>query len=402
MKTKLTLHVKLVHPTFEVEAGTLCYHLSYRRQRRCIESHLHLQTKEWLATEQRVVDGDAVHLRAVRACIQSDTAQLHRLATELIVAGATVNLLEDVVQRFIASLPFTRLLAYAQREVIQLEQMHRYGTARNYRRLISSFTGFLGGDDLPLQALTDRIIDDYNGYLLRRGVVRNTISYYMRTLRALYNKAVRQRLIVQDNPFRWVYTGVDTTCKRAVDTETITALYKLSLPEHSPLALARDLFIFSFCARGMSFVDMAYLQKSDIRDGVISYTRHKTHRRLYIRLEHTLKHLLDKYATCSPIYLFPLLQSNDPAMSYHEYQLSLNRYNHALKRLSALLHTERKLSSYTARHSWATAARNHNIPLSIISAGMGHNSERTTQIYLDGLENSVVDSANKALLADIL
>jgi integrase len=89
-------------------------------------------------------------------------------------------------------------------------------------------------------------------------------------------------------------------------------------------------------------------------------------------------------------------------MSYHEYQLSLNRYNHALKRLSALLHTERKLSSYTARHSWATAARNHNIPLSIISAGMGHNSERTTQIYLDGLENSVVDSANKALLADIL
>lgn len=109
--------------------------------------------------------------------------------------------------------------------------------------------------------MTEQLIDSYNAYLIRRGIVRNSVSFYMRILRAVYNKAVRLRLVEQTYPFHNVYTGVDRTRKRAVDEQLISQLHKLKLSAGSPLALARDPLHFSYCTRGMAFVDVAYLKK---------------------------------------------------------------------------------------------------------------------------------------------
>ncbi len=226
----------------------------------------------------------------------------------------------------------------------------------------------------------------------------------MRNLRAVYNKAVKQNLTVQRKPFEYVYTGIDHTRKRAVNEDVIMRLLKLDLEHSQALSLTRNLFVFSYCARGMSFVDIAFLRKSDISNGLISYVRRKTGQQLTVRVEPCIEQIIRLYqeATANSVYVFPIIDADaTPEEAYKQYQIALCYHNRKLKRLGKRIGENLSLSSYTARHTWATAARNHNIPLSIISQGMGHTSEKTTQIYLASLENSVIDEANNKLLGKI-
>ena len=169
----------------------------------------------------------------------------------------------------------------------------------------------------------------------------------------------------------------------------------------APLSLARDLFLFSFYTRGMSFVDMAYLRRGHIRDGRIRYVRRKTGQEIVIRVEPEMQRIIERYADGERPYVFPVLKSENPEKAYAEYRTALTYYNRLLKRLCTLAGIPQRLSFYTARHSWATAARNHQVPVSVISAGMGHTSERTTQIYLTMLENSLIDNANRGILESL-
>ncbi|MCD8312988.1 MAG: site-specific integrase [Bacteroidales bacterium] len=311
----------------------------------------------------------------------------------------------------------TSLFSFFSEQIDYMYRCNRIGTARNYERAMRSLSSFTGGD-IPLSSVTERFVNEYNAYLMRRGVIRNTISFYMRILRAVYNKAVRTRLVSQSDLFRNVYTGVDTTRKRAIDEKTIARLCRLDLPEEDPRSLARDMFIFSYCTRGMTFVDMAYLRRSDVRDGVISYTRRKTGQPLSVRVEPYVGKIIRKY--CGKLttkntgeskpsrqeerrkttpYIFPIITTTDPKEAYRQYTSAINIYNRRLAELSAMLNLERPLTSYTARHSWASSARKHSAPIAVISAGLGHTSEKTTRIYLNALESSAIDSVNRALVS---
>jgi len=289
-----------------------------------------------------------------------------------------------------------------QNQIRLMRNANRLGTALNYEKTMKNFAEFLGGVNLPFSAMTEQLIADYNAFLVQRGMVRNSISFYMRIMRAVYNKAVRQKLVEQSHPFTEVYTGIDRTRKRAVSETVISQLYKLKLAEGTPLALARDIFIFSYCTRGMAFVDIAYLKKENIQNGVICYARRKTGQLLSVRIEPSIQRIIDRYSSALSPYVFPILTSTETKEAYEEYQTAINNHNRLLRRLSKMLPSGCKLTSYTSRHSWATAARNHNVPISVISQGMGHTSEQTTRIYLTMLENSVIDDANQGLIMSLL
>ena len=276
------------------------------------------------------------------------------------------------------------------------------GDGKQLRTCIAEFRPFSGRGH-SLGRLIRGVDRQFNAYLARRGIRRNSVSFYMRILRAVYNKAVRKRLAEPSNPFRQVYTGIDKTRKRSIDEKMIVCLYNLALPSDTPLVLTRDLFIFSYCTRGMVFVDMAYLKKSDIQDSFIRYARHKSGQQLCIRIEPHVRQIIDRYADASAVYVFPILKTEDSAEAFAQYRIALNRYNRQLSRLSGMLHPDCgvSLSSYTARHSWVTIARQHKAPIAVISAGMGHASERTTQIYLAELENSETDAANQMIIGDM-
>lgn len=293
------------------------------------------------------------------------------------------------------------LVDYMRTLIEQFKAANRYGTAANYTKVMHSIVRFSGGSRVRMTTISEQWVTKYNIFLTKRGLVRNSISFYMRILRAVYNRAVRQHWADPINPFNEVYTGIDSTRKRAIDERLISEINQRKLPAGSSLALARDLFIFSYCTRGMAFVDMAYLRKGNLQNGVLCYTRRKTGQLLSIRVETNIKRILDRYASSDSPYLFPLLSSTEPSEAYKEYRKALNHYNRQLERLAVLIPRIGKLTSYTARHSWATAARNHNIPISVISAGLGHTSEQTTRIYLALMENSVIDEANHEIIGHL-
>lgn len=284
--------------------------------------------------------------------------------------------------------------------ISDLKSRQKYVTAMNYKKTLNSFSLFLGKHNPPIAKINQELVDGYCRWLTERQISKNSISFYMRNLRSVYNKAAKNEKKVDGNPFRNVYTGVDKTKKRAVNEDVVMRLQSLDLHKSPALALSRDLFIFSYCTRGMAFIDIAFLRKDSIRDEVILYRRHKTGQELSVKIEPCTRKIIERYrdATASTPYVFPIITTTDYEKACSQYQTALAYHNRKLKRLGKLAGEDLPISSYTARHTWATAARNHNIPISVISAGMGHTSEKTTRIYLASIDNSVIDTANQSLL----
>lgn len=395
-----TVKVKLRPSSVNGKAGVIYYQITHNRRTQHITTKLRVHPTEWDADECEMVTS-APSRSMIQNRINSDVVLLRRIITDLDGSGMDYSV-EDIINRYKSPQSHILVLDYMRTQIEQLRATNRLGTAKNYEKTMCSFGDFLRDVRLPLSALTEQVITDYNSFLIQRGLVRNSVSFYMRVLRAIYNKAVRQKLIEQQHPFTEVYTGIDRTRKRAVSESIIVQLHRLELETGTPLALCRDIFIFSYCTRGMAFVDIAYLKKTNLQNGMICYARRKTGQLLSVRIEPSIQRIIDRYANSDSPYVFPILSSLDANEAYEQYQVALNNHNRLLGRLSEMLGCGCKLTSYTSRHSWATAARNHNVPISVISQGMGHTSEQTTQIYLTMLENSVIDDANKGIISGLL
>lgn len=219
----------------------------------------------------------------------------------------------------------------------------------------------------------------------------------MRNLRAMYNRAVECELTFHRNPFRDVYTGVDKTVKRAIPQDAIKRLRDLNLNSRPSADLARDIFMFSFYTRGMSFIDIAFLRKEDIQNGILSYRRKKTNQHIVVKWEKQMQEIVDKYDTVNSPYLLPLIK-NVGQDERRQYLTAAHRINRNLKTIGKQLGLSMPLTCYVARHTWASIAKSKNIPISVISEAMGHDSESTTRIYLASLDTSVIDKANKLII----
>ncbi|WP_298649394.1 site-specific integrase [uncultured Proteiniphilum sp.] len=397
-----TIRVKLRMSTVAGKAGSIYYQVIHRRQQVQLTSSVKLYPHEWDAPSARIcANGEkASFLLAAQRTINADLAVLHGIISRKEAAGVPYAT-ADIAFAFRALAPAEEdFFLYMEKRIFKLEEEKAHGTELNYQRAYRSFAAFLNRQYLPFPACTEILIGEYEQWLRQRKIKRNSSSFYMRILRAVYNSAVSDGLAPAGNPFRKVYTGIDTTRKRAVDKHVIKQLKKLDLTEKPALAYARDLFLFSLYLRGMAFVDMAYLQKCDIQHGGVTYIRRKTGIRLSIKMEPCLQEIIDRYEEkAKDPYVLPIITSADEKQAYREYQNALNYYNKQLKRLSGMLKDGVSLSSYIPRHTWATTARDSNIPLSVISAGMGHSSENITRIYLSSLDNSVIDKANYKIIS---
>ena len=392
-----TIKVKLRASSIAGKAGTIYYQVTHKRVIRQITTNIHILPEDWDREGQclKLPEADA----SLQRRIQGDMARLWRIVLDLDASGVPYTT-DDIVRRFRMSGHAVTILAFMQEQIDLLRLCSRLGTAQNYEYTMRRFARFLGGD-IPIAAVTEALIERFNAELSQRGVVRNTVSFYMRILRSVYNKAVCKGLAEQKFPFKNVYTGIDHTRKRAVGERVIARFIGLDLSRSAPLSLTRDLFLFSFYTRGMAFVDMAYLRRENICDGMIHYVRRKTGQEIMIRVEPEMQRIIERYADGKRPYVFPILKDENPEKTYAEYRIALSYYNRLLKRLCDRTGVVQRLSFYTARHSWATAARDHQVPVSVISAGMGHTSERTTQIYLTLLENSAIDNANRGILESL-
>ena len=274
-------------------------------------------------------------------------------------------------------------------------------TCETYSSAFNSFMRFRNGRDIRLGDIDSALMQRYEAYLMRKcNLTRNSSSFYMRILRAVFNSAVESGLARQCSPFRHVYTGVEKTAKRALPLKLIKRIKEADLSADASMCFARDMFMFSFYTRGMSFVDMAYLRKNSLKKGMLVYRRRKTGQQLFVKWEKCMQDIIDRYPKSSREFLLPLIlhEGKDERL---QYRTAMAHVNVKLKQLGEKLGFSMPLTMYVARHSWASAAKSNNVPVAVISEALGHESESTTQIYLASLETAVVDKFNRRIIRSL-
>ena len=392
-----SIKVKFRPSTVEGKEGGIYFQIIHNRVVRQLNTDYKIFATEWDAeAESVIINGKRSNiLLGVRERLEWDIARLEKVI-RLLETERRRYTADDVITVFHKMTKEASLFTFMHGVIAQLKQLGKIRTSETYTATLKSFMAFREDQDVPLDGITSDLMLLYEAYLKARGVRMNTTSFYMRNLRAVYNRAVEKGLTPQNNPFRHVYTGVDKTVKRAIPIKAIKALKELDLSMKPSLDFARDMFMFSFYTRGMSFVDMAYLRKTDLQNGILTYRRRKTGQELTIKWEKCMAEIVVKYPENQTDFLLPIIK--EEGNERRQYDNALHLVNYRLKELSTMLKLQRPLTMYVARHSWASAAKAKNVPLSVISEGMGHDSEATTQIYLASLETSVVDKANKMIL----
>lgn len=394
-----TVKVKFRPSTVADCPGTIVYFITHRRIVRQITTEYKVFPDEWDEKQSRLVivpeNGRAEIVRTLLQKIRRDMELLDKIIDSCNCDNRVITA-DDIVCRYQETVNGKTFFRFMEEVIFQLKRLGKDRTAENYTTALHSFKHFRNGDDLSLDEMDAELMAEYEASLKSRNVVMNTVSFYNRILRAVYNRAVEKGMTSQRYPFRHVYTGIDKTVKRAVSIKVIRRIKELDLSSNPSLDFARNMFLFSFYTRGMSFIDMAYLKKTDLQNGILTYRRRKTGQMLFIRWEKSMQEIIDKYPVTGNVYLLPIIkkETNERLV----YRNALRLVNNKLKDISKLIGLQSRLTMYVARHSWASIAKSQNIPLSVISEGMGHDSETTTRIYLASLDNSMIDNANKLIL----
>lgn len=402
-----TVKLKFRPSVVKDKEGTLYYQVIHKRAVRQIKTDYHILADEWNEKDSEIIcSGDSTterrnRLAALRECTGRELRQVEDIISRLERSRADYDA-DDVVSGFLHAEKRQTLFAFMREVISRLLLMGKRRTAETYMSALKSFSAFRGGEDLYPDEVDSDLMQHYEAHLHGLGLVRNTTSFYMRILRAVYNRAVEKGLTAQREPFRHVYTGVDKTVKRAIPLKAVSKIKGLDLSMNPALDYARDMFLFSFYTRGMSFIDMAFLRKKDLQDGTLSYRRHKTGQRLYIRWEKCMQEIIDKYPPGNGVYMLPIITIvGNTDNEIRQYRNALRLVNQKLKTIGRMVGLDAHLTMYVSRHSWASAAKSRHIPVSVISEGMGHDSETTTQIYLASLDTAAVDKANRMILKNL-
>lgn len=256
---------------------------------------------------------------------------------------------DDIVAEFRRTGKGEALFTFMESVIARLRQLKNTGTAKNYRAALGSFKRFRDNEDIPIEAIDHTTMEDYQAYLNSTGLVPNSISFYMRILRAIYNRAVEQELTKDRKPFRTVFTGMEKTLKRAISINDIRRIRNLDLSFRPHLEFARDIFLFLFLCRGMSFIDAAFLKKTKIQNDVLTYRRHKTGQLLHIKMVPKICELIDRYPTGNSPYLLPII-SYPGSDERRQYETALRRINKSLKIIAGMIKLPVTLTTYVSRH----------------------------------------------------
>ncbi len=383
--------------------GTIYYQIIHERKPRQLLTEYHVFPSEWDENRSMVITTQKSERKSfilsIRERIRWDIERLTKIIRKL-ENKSLPYMADDVIDEFNRYANEYSLFNYMESMIAKLKQNGKIRTSETYSAALNSFKKFRNDEDIMLDCINTEVMEAYEAWHQNRGNIPNTISFYTRILRAVYHRAVEDDIIENRNPFRHVYTGVDKTVKRALPLQTLKKIKSLDLSLNPTLDYARDMFMMSFMLRGMSFIDMAYLRKTDLTNGHIIYRRRKTGQQLTIAWTTEMQVIIDKYPENTSEYLLPIIRNSgiNERCAYRNVGYLINRN---LKKVAEMTDIQIPLTMYVARHSWASAAKAKGIPLSVISEGMGHDSEATTQIYLASLDTSVVDRANSLILKSL-
>ena len=396
-----SVRIKFRESSVDGKEGVLYYQVIHNRVVRQIGTEYHLFSTEWHEEDENIVLRKSAnaerntYLRELAERIRSDRLRFARIISKLDTNGIGYTA-DDVVIKYNELASRQSFQIYMQSIIKQQKAQGRIRTSETYAATMKSFMAFREGKDISWDCITIAVVKSYELWLKAKGVSLNTVSFYMRILRAVYNRAVNEGLTIDQRPFYQVYTSVAKTAKRGISTADIAKLMKLDLSTLPSRAFARDIFMFSFYTRGMSLIDIAKLETDNIKNGVLTYQRSKTSQRISVKWRDEMQVIVDRYHQESSERLLPIIKTETDIRK--QYDTALHKINYNLKKIGETIGLSIPLTMYVARHSWASAASLNNIPLHVISQCLGHDSEHTTQIYLSSIDVNQMDEANEKII----
>lgn len=400
-----TIKLKYRSSSVKGAMGTLYYQVIHKRNVKWISTGYHLYAHEWNENTGEIVlkreDRRKEELLLLNSVINKALKQWECIIRAMEVEKDNFTL-DELCQAFRNCQKRITVFTFLRGQIRKKIEMKRYGTAMTYTSAYRRFREYREDVDVTFDELTTDMIERYEAWLVNRRLKENSIRFYLRTLKAILCKAINEGLLTEGKLFSRVRLSYTKTAKRAINEKELKAIECLELPEGSAAAFARDMFMFSFYMRGMSFVDIAYLRKADLKNGMLSYCRKKTNQHLTVAWEEAQQHIVDRYAqqTKDSPYMFPIITKED-GTEYRQYHRMQENVNNNLKEVGRKIGLRIPLTTYVARHSWASIARDMNISIAIISEGMGHRSYKTTQVYLSSIDTSRINDANREIIRRI-
>lgn len=398
-----TIKVKYLPAKIQGEKGKIYYQISHRRMNQKLFTDYTIFNNEWDNKENTIILSKNIvrnmQLDSIIKRIRCETLLFERIVANIPKNQDNISVIE-LKNEFIIQLGKQSLYHFMETIIARLRDYGKQRTSETYQSALNSIRRYRNKVDIMFNEIDSDLMQSYQAYLVQNGLIPNTISFYMRILRAVYNRAVEAGITDDKKPFRHVYTGIDKTIKRALDIATLKKIKEIDLSSLPSAEFARDLFLLSFYLRGMSYVDMAFLRKSDIKNGYLIYRRRKTGQQLTIRWKREMQEIIDKFPRNETEYLLPIITNKD-ASPYNQYRAKQFKINKGLKTVAKLIGSDIPLSMYYSRHSWASLAKLKGVPIGVISEGLGHDNELTTQIYLASLDTSAVDNANDLIINSI-
>lgn len=397
-----SIRLKFRPSTTPGKEGSLVFQIIHGRSVRRITSEYKIFACEWDKDNGRIILPPPLspryeYMASVKSDLQWQLDRLRRMTAESEKTADTVSL-DEITANFSPCTDISdSVFNFIRNQIRHKRQLGKVRSSETYRSMLNSLMHFRNGRDLTFDMVDGGLMELYEAWMQGCGLTRNTTSFYMRILRTNYKLAVEKELTPDRHPFRHVYCGMDKTVKRSIPFSDIKKINDLDLSRKPSLDFARNMFMFSFCTRGMSFVDMAYLKKTDLDGGCLTYRRKKTGQLLTVEWTWQMQAIIDKYKPNATRYLLPIITREDGS-ERRQYQNMMRKTNRLLKDIARLAGLPLPLSMYYTRHSWATIARGRAVPLAVISEALGHDSETTTQIYLDSIKSSEVDKANSMIL----
>lgn len=390
---------------YKNNTSPLFIRLSHNRRTKYLSLGVSVMPEHWNADKQQIDEScpqKRTHQLAIDTQIETLQKKIRRLeALEIEVTFET--LLDNTAKGSRQT-----IAEYTERQIKQLKQTGKISTSIKYQATLTSLRRFRSMN-IPFNEITPKFLTDFELFLHDQKLTSNSIATKFSVLKAIYNKAVVDKVcFCTENPFASYKVGRlwTSTRKRAIRKEDVQRLMHAPLPyTRSPyLEFARDIFLFSYLSAGINFKDISTLRYCDIDDDRIYYARHKTKKEMTCHLVPQVKEIFAKYNNPNHNeldYIFPILNRHVHATEqqiHNRIHKVLVHVNKGLRYWSHLLGLKTILTTYVARHTFATVLKRSGVNIAIISESLGHSDLSTTQIYLDSFENSQIDEAMKNLL----
>lgn len=379
-------------------------HLGHKRSSTNIPLKIYLRKKDWDKEARQVKNSykGSDSVARLNNLIQKKKSEAMDIILKLDENGLLTKLSKvDIKNRIIQQASSGSFFDYTQEVVEQLISANRLGTARSFKGLKAVLKTFTKNKDLSFNDITFGFLKKFESWHLGKGYTYNGLAVYMRSIRVVFNRAVKDGIVEKDSyPFDDYKIKTTPTVKRALEPELLQTIIGKEILASDICFDARNYFVASYMMYGMNFSDMAFLKKTDIITGRIQYRRRKTSKIYDIKITPALDKILQHYIKQNPDsdYIFPIIKRDGNILQDRDIMWARKKYNKKLKDVASLCEIKHNLTSYVSRHSFATQAMLQQVPVNAISAMLGHSSLKTTEIYLKSLPSNILDDYNSLII----